>query len=169
MHKYAVEIIGRRQDQVIQPWMFGHAEQKATCLWLKGLPALAPTNNVKQQMMKLPANQRQRLHYLPPSPDRWKERSRTFTGIAEAMAQQWGGNNTHTKQKGGEMSSLGDELPKLMAQMRDELLPAYLSIGAAGAFGAHMIQAELDRATKALAEGDVIEMISCYESLKGME
>lgn len=90
IHKYAVEIIGRRQDQVIQPWMFGHSEQKATCLWLKGLPLLVPTNNVKEDMMKLPANQRQRLHYLPPSPDRWKERSRTFIGIAEAMAQQWG-------------------------------------------------------------------------------
>lgn len=70
--------------------MFGHTEQKATCLWLKGLPLLMPTNNVKTQMMQLPDNERQRLHYLPPGPDRWKERSRTFTGIANAMAEQWG-------------------------------------------------------------------------------
>lgn len=90
MHKYAVEIIGRRQDQVIQPWMFGHMEQKATCLWLEGLPKLVPTNDVKKQMMELPDNQRQRLHYLPPSPDRWKLRSTTFQGIADAMAEQWG-------------------------------------------------------------------------------
>lgn len=90
MHKYAVEIIGRRQDQVIQPWMFGHPEQKATCLWLKNLPKLVPTNNVKEEMMKLPDNVRQRLHYLPPSAERWKLRSTTFQGIADAMADQWG-------------------------------------------------------------------------------
>lgn len=59
MHKYAVEIIGRRQDQVIQPWMFGHGETKATCLWLKGLPLLKPTNIV--------SGREQRLHKLPPS------------------------------------------------------------------------------------------------------
>lgn len=91
MHKYAKERIGGiRQSQVVQPWMFGHMEQKATCLWLKGLPLLTPTNNVKDEMMKLPKNQRERLHYLPPSPTRWKERSKTFDGIAKAMAQQWG-------------------------------------------------------------------------------
>lgn len=78
------------EPQIIQPWMFGHPEQKATCLWLKNLPKLEPTNNVKEQMMKLPDNKRQRLHYLPPSPDRWKNRSRTFPGIAQAMADQWG-------------------------------------------------------------------------------
>lgn len=89
MHKYAVEIIGRRQNQVIQPWMFGHLEQKGTCLWLKGLPELKPTNNVKEEMMKLTPQQRQRLHYLPPSKDRWKLRSETFQGIADAMASQW--------------------------------------------------------------------------------
>lgn len=94
MHKYAKELIGGvKQSQVIQPWMFGHTEQKATCLWLKGLPLLIPTNNVKAEMMLLPKNQRQRLHYLPPSPTRWKERSRTYQGIAEAMASQWGINN----------------------------------------------------------------------------
>ena len=91
MHKYAKDLIGGvKQSQVIHPWMFGHAEQKATCLWLKNLPLLMPTNNVKAQMMQLPDNERQRLHYLPPTPDRWKERSRTFTGIANAMAEQWG-------------------------------------------------------------------------------
>lgn len=91
MHKYAKEQIGcGKQSQVIQPWMFGHPEQKATCLWLSGLPLLVETNNVKEYMMTLPERERQRLHYLPPSPDRWKLRSTTFQGIAEAMAQQWG-------------------------------------------------------------------------------
>ena len=90
MHKYAVEIIGRRQNQVVQPWMFGHMEQKATCLWLKGLPELKPTNNVKEDMLKLPKTVAQRLHYLPPSKDRWKIRSETYQGIADAMANQWG-------------------------------------------------------------------------------
>lgn len=91
MHKYAKERIGGvKQSQVIQPWMFGHMEQKATCLWLKGLPLLHPTNNVKEEMMKLPDNERQRLHYLPPSADRWKLRSTTYQGIADAMAAQWG-------------------------------------------------------------------------------
>lgn len=66
-------------------------EQKATCLWLKGLEPLKPTNIVKEEMMLLPKNQRERLHYLPPGPDRWKERSRTYQGIADAMAMQWGG------------------------------------------------------------------------------
>lgn len=91
MHKYAKERIGNiKQSQVIQPWMFGHMEQKATCLWLIGLPLLVPTNDVKSEMMALPDNLRQRLHYLPPGPDRWKERSKTFQGIADAMAEQWG-------------------------------------------------------------------------------
>jgi len=89
-HKYAKERIGRSQSQVIQPWMFGHLEQKATCLWLEGLPLLLPTNDVKAQMLALPKNERERLHYLPPSPERWKLRSTTFQGIASAMAAQWG-------------------------------------------------------------------------------
>jgi hypothetical protein len=80
----------RKPDQTIQPWMFGHMEQKATCLWLKNTPPLAPTNVVKEQMMLLPKNQRERLHYLPPSADRWKLRSETYLGIAQAMANQWG-------------------------------------------------------------------------------
>ena len=91
MHKYAVEIIGRRQDQVLQPYEFGHLERKATCLWLENLPRLEPTNNVFEQMMTLPKRERERLHYLPPSPDRWKLRSMTFHGIAKAMAEQWSG------------------------------------------------------------------------------
>lgn len=82
MHKYAVEIIGRRQDQLIQPWQFGHGETKATGLWLRGVPPLVPTNVV--------SGREQRLHRLPPSPDRWKLRSKTYQGIADAMAEQWG-------------------------------------------------------------------------------
>lgn len=92
MHKYAKERIGGvKQSQLIQPWMFGHMEQKATCLWLKNLPLLHPTKDVKAEMNKLPKNEQQRLHYLPPSADRWKLRSTTFKGIAAAMAKQWGG------------------------------------------------------------------------------
>lgn len=72
----------RKPDQIIQPWMFGHGETKATCLWLKGLPLLQPTDMVE--------GREQRLHRLPPGPDRWKERSKTFHGIADAMASQWG-------------------------------------------------------------------------------
>ncbi|MBL4709733.1 MAG: hypothetical protein JKY48_14970 [Flavobacteriales bacterium] len=91
MHKYAKRLIGDvRQSQVVQPWMFGHKEQKATCLWLDGLPKLTETENVKDEMMLLPKNQIQRLHYLPPSTDRWKLRSTTYQGIANAMASQWG-------------------------------------------------------------------------------
>jgi hypothetical protein len=91
MHKHAKERIGGvKQTQTIQPWMFGHKEQKATCLWLKGLPPLVPTSNLKAETKALPASQRQRLHYLPPSADRWKLRSTTYQGIADAMADQWG-------------------------------------------------------------------------------
>lgn len=91
MHKYARERIGwKRPAQIVQPWMFGHPEQKATCFWLDGLMPLRPTNNVKKQMLSLPNKDRQRLHYLSPSPDRWRERSKTFQGIADAMADQWG-------------------------------------------------------------------------------
>ncbi len=89
-HKYAKGIIGINQTQVIQPWMFGHTEKKATCLWLKNLPKLIPTNNVKAEMELLPKNQQQRLHYLSPSKERWKLRSTTYQGIANAMAEQWG-------------------------------------------------------------------------------
>ncbi len=86
-HKYAVERIGRKYDQIIQPYQFGHPERKATCLWLKGFPHLRSTN-----VVPLPKDKRlaQRMHWLPPSPDRWKLRSVTFQGIANAMAEQWG-------------------------------------------------------------------------------
>jgi hypothetical protein len=73
----------RKPDQVIQPWQFGHGETKATCLWLKNLPKLAPTNIVP--------GREPRIHTMSPGPDRWKERSRTYQGIADAMASQWGG------------------------------------------------------------------------------
>lgn len=72
----------RKPDQTIQPWQFGHGETKATCLWLKNLPKLKPTNIVD--------GREARVHRMPPSPDRWKERSRTYRGIADAMADQWG-------------------------------------------------------------------------------
>lgn len=90
-HKYAVERIGRKYDQLIQPYQFGHTESKATCLWLEGFPKLKETNNVKAEWKKLPKNEAQRLHYLPPGPERAKLRSKTFKGIAEAIADQWGG------------------------------------------------------------------------------
>jgi site-specific DNA-cytosine methylase len=72
----------RKPDQVIQPWMFGHGEVKATCLWLKNLPLLTPTDIVD--------GREPRVHRMPPGPDRWKERSRTLSGVAAAMADQWG-------------------------------------------------------------------------------
>ena len=81
MHKYAVAIIGRRQDQVVQPWQFGHPETKGICLWLKELPKLKPTKICKERAP--------RVHREPPSQDRWKRRSRFFEGVADAMADQW--------------------------------------------------------------------------------
>lgn len=72
----------RKPDQIIQPWQFGHGETKATCLWLQNLPLLQPTDIVEER--------ESRVHKEPPSPERWKNRSRTFPGIANAMADQWG-------------------------------------------------------------------------------
>ncbi len=72
----------RKPDQIIQPWQFGHGETKATCLWLKNLPELKPTNIVE--------GREPRVHRMPPSADRWKKRSETYLGIAKAMAEQWG-------------------------------------------------------------------------------
>lgn len=72
----------RKPDQIIQPWQFGHGETKATCLWLKGLPLLVPTDVVE--------GREARIHKMPPSDDRWKLRSKTYAGIAQAMARQWG-------------------------------------------------------------------------------
>ena len=80
-HRYAVSLIGK-YTQIIQPWQFGHGETKATCLWLKNLPKLEPTDIV--------TGRAGRVHKEPPGPDRWKNRSRTFQGIANAMANQWG-------------------------------------------------------------------------------
>lgn len=82
--------VWRKPDQIIHPWQFGHTEQKSTCLWLRNLPLLTPTNDVKSQMLAKPKRERERLHYLPPSKDRAKIRSKTFPGIAQAMAAQWG-------------------------------------------------------------------------------
>lgn len=72
----------RKPDQIVQPWQFGHGEIKSTCLWLKNLPTLKPTEVVE--------GRRARVHREPPSPERWKNRSRTYQGIANAMAEQWG-------------------------------------------------------------------------------
>lgn len=82
MHKYAKEKIGRGPDFTTQPWEHGHGEVKRTCFWLKNLPPLTPTNIVEGRVP--------RVHHMARSPDRWKERSRTYTGMAEAMANQWG-------------------------------------------------------------------------------
>lgn len=82
----------RKPDQIIQPWQFGHGETKATCLWLKGLPKLVPTDVV--------AGRASRVHHEPPSPDRWKRRSLTYVGIAEAMADQWGAAVASRLQRG---------------------------------------------------------------------
>lgn len=72
----------RKPDQIIQPWQFGHGEIKATCLWLKNLPLLTPT--------KIVDGRNPRVHFAAPGPNRWKERSRTLQGMADAMAEQWG-------------------------------------------------------------------------------
>ena len=84
MHKHAKERITNYQPfaQSVQPWEYGHGETKRTCLWLKNLPALTPTNIVEGRTA--------RVHLASPGPDRWKERSRFFSGIADAMADQWG-------------------------------------------------------------------------------
>jgi hypothetical protein len=82
IHGHAKRLIGQKQTQIIQPWQFGHGETKATCLWLKNLPRLEPT--------KIVAGRKARIHKMPPSPDRTKNRSITFKGIAAAMADRWG-------------------------------------------------------------------------------
>jgi hypothetical protein len=76
----------RKPDQIIHPWMFGHTEKKSTCLWLKNLPKLEATTIVAEEFRTT------KLNNLPPGPDRWKQRSRTFWGIGNAMAEQWGGS-----------------------------------------------------------------------------
>ena len=82
-HRYAVERVGRNYDQKVQPWQFGHGETKGICLWLENLPPLEPTNVVE--------GREARVHKCPPGADRAKVRSRFFKGVAEAMAEQWGG------------------------------------------------------------------------------
>lgn len=90
IHKHALRIIGVKHTQIIQPWQFGHGETKATCLWLKGLPPLKPTNIVE--------GREQRIWKMPPSKDRQELRSKTYLGIAEAMAEQWGSLFHHSNQ-----------------------------------------------------------------------
>lgn len=82
MHGHALELVGRKHDQIVHPWWFGHGETKATCLWLKNLPEIVPTNVVE--------GRRPVVHFEAPGPDRWKRRSRTKEGLAYAMASQWG-------------------------------------------------------------------------------
>lgn len=84
MHKHAKALIRNYVEfsQSVQPWQFGHGETKRTCFWLKNLPELKPTNVV--------SGRENRIHKMPPGPDRWKKRSETFPGIAKAMAEQWG-------------------------------------------------------------------------------
>ncbi len=81
---------GFPKPSYVQPYQFGHKEQKKTGLYLHNLESLKETNNVYNEMMLLPKSERERMHYLPPSPDRWKIRSTTYQGIAGAMAAQWG-------------------------------------------------------------------------------
>ena len=84
MHKYAIRLIGKKHDQLIQPWMFGDEETKATCLWLKGVDPLKKTINIR------PENVKARVWCMSPGKDRNKERSRFFPLVAKAMADQWG-------------------------------------------------------------------------------
>lgn len=89
MHKHAREMIGP-MTQSIQPYEFGHLETKRTCLWLRGLEPLRPTNDVKEATMALPYKERGKMHWMSPGKERWKARSKTYDGIANAMAEQWG-------------------------------------------------------------------------------
>jgi len=89
MHGYARAIIGRGPDFTVQPWQFGDPAKKRTCFWTRGLPSLRPTSDMTA------GDARAECHLAPPGPDRWRERSRTYPGIAEAMADQWGKENDH--------------------------------------------------------------------------
>lgn len=90
MHRHARKLVGRPADQIVQPYHHGHTETKATGLWLRNLEPLRPTNDVKAETYALPYAERARVHYAAPGPDRWKIRSTTYSGIAQAMADQWG-------------------------------------------------------------------------------
>lgn len=93
----------RKPDQIIQPWQFGHGETKATCLWLQGLPKLEPTNIVE--------GREARIHKLPPSKDRWKLRSKTYQGIADAMAMQWVGLEAYQPQAEWRREAASNQAP----------------------------------------------------------
>lgn len=91
MNRHAKAIVGRGPDQTIQPYEFGHTETKGISLWLRGLPPLVGTEDVKAATYALPENQRAKVHWTPPGADRSKARSIFFSGVAEAMAAQWAG------------------------------------------------------------------------------
>lgn len=90
MGKWARLVLGADPTQTVQPWWFGHTETKATCLWLRNLPPLTPTRDVRAETYALPYNRRAISHLQVPHPDRWKRRSLTYPGLAAAMADQWG-------------------------------------------------------------------------------
>lgn len=103
MHRHAKAIIGVDQTQIIQPWQFGHKEMKATCLWLKNLKPLRPTDIVGPPPKDTEERKKwAKVHRAPPGPDRWKIRSRTYEGIAQAMAEQWGNPELSDKATGEE-------------------------------------------------------------------
>lgn len=83
----------RKPDQIIQPYQFGHPERKSTCLWLNKVPKLVETQNVKLEMLNKPRRETDRIHYMSPSAERSKLRSKTYLGIAKAMAEQWSWND----------------------------------------------------------------------------
>lgn len=89
MNGHAQKVVGERQTQTIQPWMFGELESKAICLWLRGLPPLVSTEDVRGAMLQRPRSEWARVHYMSPGVDRSKERARFYPGIADAMAAQW--------------------------------------------------------------------------------
>lgn len=90
MHGFARELVGGKATQTVQPWQFGHTENKRTGLWLKNLPPLVPTDDVSEAMKTMSYAEKNKIHYASPGPDRWKLRSTTYQGIADAMAAQWG-------------------------------------------------------------------------------
>ncbi len=92
-HKWAKAVHGLgQQTQTVQPWMFGHPETKATCLWLFGLPALVATSDARAEMARLPYAEQHRIHYASPGPDRWQVRSKALPLVAAAFADQWAGS-----------------------------------------------------------------------------